>query len=50
MDNIIKRGMKVDSGCQSCGLEGEIVNHVMFCCNIARQILAMSHACTISEF
>lgn len=36
-DNLIDRGMKIDSRCQLCGLEGESLNHVLFLCTIAKQ-------------
>lgn len=33
----------MDSRCQTCGLEGEDPNHVLFMCNVARQIWALSN-------
>ena len=36
-DHLIERGMRVDTRCQICGLEGESINHVLFTCTIARQ-------------
>ena len=37
-DRILSRGMKVDSRCQACGLEREFINHLLFTCDVARQI------------
>ena len=42
-DNLIERGMKVDSRCQICGLEGETLNHVLFTCTVAKQTWAESN-------
>lgn len=42
-DNLINRGMKVDSRCQICGLEGESINHVLFTCTAARNTWASSN-------
>ncbi|KAF3543801.1 hypothetical protein DY000_02003720 [Brassica cretica] len=39
-DNILSRGMKIDSRCQICGLEGESSNHVLFSCTWARQLMS----------
>ena len=36
-DNLVERGMKIDTRCQIRGLEGESLNHVLFTCTIARQ-------------
>ncbi|XP_018463709.1 uncharacterized protein LOC108834892 [Raphanus sativus] len=36
------RGMKGDVVCQTCGLDGESINHVLFSCTLARQIWAQS--------
>ena len=41
-DNILSRGMKIDSRCQICGLEGESSNHVLFSCTWARKVWALS--------
>ena len=41
-DNLTDRGMKIDTRCQICGLEGESLNHVLFSCTIARQTWANS--------
>lgn len=42
VDQITARGMRVDSRCQNCGLEGESINHVLFECTAARQIWTLS--------
>ncbi|XP_013654011.2 uncharacterized protein LOC106358754 [Brassica napus] len=42
-DNLIERGMKIDSRCQICGLEGESLNHALFVCTVAKQIWAESN-------
>lgn len=36
------RGMKVDQRCQTCGLECESIHHVLFECDPARQVWALS--------
>lgn len=36
VDLIARRGVRVDSRCQTCGLEGEDSNHVFFVCTAAR--------------
>ncbi|KAL1225411.1 putative mitochondrial protein [Cardamine amara subsp. amara] len=36
------RGLKGDTHCQICGLEGESINHVLFTCTFARQMWALS--------
>ncbi|XP_018514383.1 uncharacterized protein LOC108871860 [Brassica rapa] len=36
------RGMKVDRRCQTCGVEGETINHMLFECSYARQVWALS--------
>lgn len=41
-DLIASRGLKVDSMCQICGLEGKSINHVLFLCSLARQMWALS--------
>lgn len=43
IDNLMARGMKVDSRCQVCSLEGESINHVLFTCTLARQYWAISN-------
>lgn len=40
-DNLLSRGMKIDSRCQICGMEGESINHVLFTCTLARQFWAI---------
>ncbi|XP_019094484.1 PREDICTED: uncharacterized protein LOC109129907 [Camelina sativa] len=40
-DKMIDRGLKIDSRCQSCGMEGESANHVLFTCSVARQVWAL---------
>lgn len=40
-DNLLSRGMKIDSRCQVCGMEGESINHVLFTCTLARQFWAI---------
>lgn len=42
-DMIMTRGMKIDSRCQVCDLEGESINHVLFSCIVARQVWAVSN-------
>lgn len=42
VDLIMARGIRIDDRCQTCGLTGESVNHVIFICTVARQIWAMS--------
>lgn len=39
---IINRGMKVDGRCQDCGMEGESILHILFQCDVARQVRAFS--------
>lgn len=41
-DLILKRGLKMDGRCQLCGLEGELIQHVLFQCDPARQVWALS--------
>lgn len=43
VDLIVKRDMSIDSRCQTCGGEGESINHVLFFCSLARQVWAMSN-------
>ncbi|KAG7581071.1 Reverse transcriptase domain [Arabidopsis suecica] len=43
VDKMMRRGLKVDSRCQSCGGEGESANHVLFTCSVARQTWALSN-------
>lgn len=40
-DRIASRGIKVDSRCQVCGLEGEYSNHVLFSCDVARYVYVL---------
>lgn len=40
-DHLLERGMKGDTRCQICGMEGEAMNHVLFTCSIARQSWAL---------
>lgn len=42
-DQVIARGMKMETRCQVCGLEGESINHVLFTCTIARRTWALSN-------
>lgn len=37
------RGMKVDQLCQHCGLQDETLNHLLFTCDVARQVWALSN-------
>lgn len=41
-DLVIRRGLKIDDRCQICGLDGESINHILFCCSVARQVWALS--------
>lgn len=41
-DLIINRGMKMDGRCQGCGLVGESIHHILFQCDVARQVWALS--------
>lgn len=38
LDALHARGMKGDMVCQTCGLDGESINHVLFACTLARQV------------
>lgn len=42
IDNLKARGMKCDDVCQTCGREGESVNHVLFEYTFARHVWALS--------
>ncbi|CAN6974594.1 unnamed protein product [Brassica rapa subsp. trilocularis] len=39
-DELIARGMKVDSRCQRCGFSSESINHILFSCPVARLLWA----------
>ena len=41
-DGLVNRGMKCDDRCQTCGLDGESINHVLFSCPLARKTWATS--------
>ncbi|CAA7043074.1 unnamed protein product [Microthlaspi erraticum] len=41
-ENLITRGVKIETCCNLCGFEGETSNHVLFTCSLARQIWALS--------
>lgn len=41
-DAIKSRGMRCESVCQTCGIDGESINHVLFSCTLARQVWAIS--------
>lgn len=40
---LASRGMKVDPLCQHCGVQSETPNHVLFSCDVARQVWALSN-------
>lgn len=42
-DQVISRGMKMNTRCQVCGLEGESINHLLFTCSLARRTWALSN-------
>lgn len=42
LDALRTRGMKCDMVCQTCGMDGESINHVLFTCTLARQVWAQS--------
>lgn len=42
-DLLSQRGVKGDGRCQVCGLEGESIHHVLFQCDLARQVWAFSN-------
>ncbi|KAG2299870.1 hypothetical protein Bca52824_036342 [Brassica carinata] len=42
VDALQDRGMKCDPVCQTCGMDGESINHFLFSCTLARQVWAYS--------
>lgn len=40
---LVRRGIKMDPVCQTCGFQGESINHIVFGCSIARQVWALSN-------
>lgn len=36
VDKLVIKRVKVDPRCQTCGLDGESINHVLFTCTAAR--------------
>lgn len=43
IDKILSKRVRVDTRCQTCGLEGESINHVLFFCSAAKQVWALSN-------
>lgn len=43
LDVLRSRGMKCDSVCQTCGMDGESINHILFSCTLARKVWALSN-------
>lgn len=43
IDQLVNRRVRVDTRCQTCGMEGEPVNHVLFVCTAARQMWVLSN-------
>ncbi|XP_010431245.1 PREDICTED: uncharacterized protein LOC104715550 [Camelina sativa] len=41
-ERLISRGMKVDTRCATCGMEGESINHLLSDCSFARQVWAVA--------
>lgn len=41
-DGLANRGMMCDDRCQTCGIDGESINHVLFSCSLARKTWATS--------
>lgn len=39
---LVRRGIRMDPVCQTCGFEGESINHILFTCSIARQVWALA--------
>lgn len=41
--SLVTRGMKVELQCPRCGIQDETANHILFTCELARQIWALSN-------
>ncbi|XP_010507236.1 PREDICTED: uncharacterized protein LOC104783832 [Camelina sativa] len=42
LERLNSRGMKLDPLCETCGMEGESINHLLFECSFARQVWAVA--------